>query len=230
MLVVGEGVQESGHSRLLSVVCCSVFFSVDKAWSGGVSIAVLPARDPFSMLTVFVAGSFHGTFDAVSFGRRGSLEFGSHYAGDGAGRVASRKERGRMTNKQYRVDGTNIRARAGRSDKYLVVYISTPRFFCVVITSLYSSAMSRPITFEPLPLRPRSALQLYIGAACMFTISLLSALLALSYFYCPAQVRNIYFLCFTSIKLMRECTHRLHGYAHCVKTSTINILFRYSFL
>lgn len=56
MLVVGEGVQESGHSRLLSVVCCSVFFSVDKAWSGGVSIAVLPARDPFSMLTVFVAG------------------------------------------------------------------------------------------------------------------------------------------------------------------------------
>lgn len=174
--------------------------------------------------------SFHGTFDAVSFGRRGSLEFGGHYAGDGAGRVASRKERGRMTNNQYRVDGTNIRARAGRSDKYLVVYISTPRFFCVVITSLYSSAMSRPITFEPLPLRPRSALQLYIGAACMFTISLLSALLALSYFYCPAQVRNIYFLCFTSIKLMRECTHRLHGYAHCVKTSTINILFRYSFL
>lgn len=144
---------------------------------------------------VFVAGSFHGTFDAVSFGRRGSLEFGSHYAGDGAGRVASRKERGRMTNKQYRVDGTNIRARAGRSDKYLVVYISTPRFFCVVITSLYSSAMSRPITFEPLPLRPRSALQLYIGAACMFTISLLSALLALSYFYCPAQITWLRPLC-----------------------------------
>lgn len=50
--------------------------------------------------------------------------------------------------------------------------------------------MSRPITFEPLPLRPRSALQLYIGAACMFTISFLSALLALSYFYCPAHVRT----------------------------------------
>ncbi|AFR93161.1 hypothetical protein J008_01036 [Cryptococcus neoformans] len=55
--------------------------------------------------------------------------------------------------------------------------------------------MSRPITFEPLPLRPRSALQLYIGAACMFTISFLSALLALSYFYCPAHITWVSPLC-----------------------------------
>lgn len=94
--------------------------------------------------------------------------------------------------------------------------------------------MSPPITFEPLPLRPRSLLELYIGAACMFTISFLSALLAVSYFYCPAHVCTFYSFLLYQLKQSKTYvairTHRLHGYAHCVKMSIINTLSLYSSL
>lgn len=40
----------------------------------------------------------------------------------------------------------------------------------------------------------------------------------------------LFFFYFLPLQLMRECTHRLHGSAHCVKTNTINILFRSSSL
>ncbi|ODN84813.1 hypothetical protein L202_00681 [Cryptococcus amylolentus CBS 6039] len=55
--------------------------------------------------------------------------------------------------------------------------------------------MSPPSTFEPPPLRPHSALELYLASALMFLISALAALLAASYVYCPAHIWWIQPLC-----------------------------------
>lgn len=178
------------------IVYCLLFVAVciDEAWPGVVSVAVggreMRCRCSPCLCEVFPRGS---TFEAVSF--RSLREPRTRVAlcgGRGRRRPEERSGRdGRLTSCIV-VDTYLEQISAKRTGPVGYVYILTPLFSasssCDI--SIYSSGMSRPITFEPLPLRPRSALQLYIGAACMFTISFLSALLALSYFYCPAHVRT----------------------------------------
>ncbi|KAK8869928.1 hypothetical protein IAR55_000496 [Kwoniella newhampshirensis] len=51
------------------------------------------------------------------------------------------------------------------------------------------------ITFAPPPLRPLSPTKLYLASACMGIISLLSALLGISFFFCPDHIWYIRPIC-----------------------------------
>lgn len=169
------------------------------------------------------------------FGRCESLERGSHYAGGGGG-GGRKKGVGGTINKLYcgrYVRRTNIREknRPGR----ICLHLDTS-FFCIVIMrylylflrhvpSHHIRTTTATATFRPPALHRRS---MHVHNFFSFRpprpiLLLLPCPCTYIYFHC-------FFFYFLPLQLMRECTHRLHGSAHCVKTNTINILFRSSSL
>lgn len=167
------------------------------------------------------------------FGRCESLECGSHYAG-GEGGGGRKKGVGGTINKLYcgqYVRRTNIREknRPGR----ICLHLDTS-FFCIVIISL-SIPQACPVPshsnhyrYGHVPPSNSTSAQHACSQFLFFPPS--SPYPTFTALPMYVHLFPLFFFYFLPPQLMRECTHRLHGSAHCVKTNIINILFRSSSL